>query len=325
MRPEDNPKTELDRRTSYLGSTMARSQATANCFLIGAQKCGTTAVYNWLGQHPDIYAPFHVKDLAFFTSSIYENGHAFYRSLFDRHKGQKAVAACDVNAIFHSGAAERIRAFSPEARLILIVRNPVSRAISSYRYAVQRGLELEDFATAVDEEVEGKRKYNPYLRGQLSYVDHGFYFRQLKRFLEHFERRNIFVGVFDDLKGDNTSFMQKVCHFLEIADDFAFTLSSANPTRGGYRFKFVNDILFPRSGYEKHAPYKAFDILPITWRYKLRRYLFLKINNFNKKTRPLPPIGHSVKQRLADVYRDDVSALSDYLGRDLVRLWLERA
>jgi hypothetical protein len=302
---------------------MPKPAPTPTCFLIGAQKCGTTAIYDWLGQHPQVYAPFHVKDLAFFTSPMYEKGHPFYRSLFDRYRGQEVVATCDVNAIFNPITAKRIYAFSPNARLILIVRNPISRAISSYRYAVQRGLETEAFADAINMEIAGTRAYNPYMRAQLSYSDHGFYFRQMKVFLENFDTRNILVSIYEDLRKDNQAFMRNICRFLKIREDFGFRFSVPNPTQGGYRFKFVNDILFPRSGYEKHAPYRAFDVLPVTWRYKLRRYLFLKINNLNKKARPLPAVDRSVEERLAELYREDVLALSDYLGRDLVSLWLE--
>src|SRR5690554_2130252 len=108
-----------------------------NVFLVGAQKAGTTSLYEWLGQHPDIEAPQEIKDYHFFTNeALFDKGVPQLERFYSADKPVRVHSA--VNYLyFYKEAAARIYEYNKEAKIIICLREPVARAISAYKYCVK--------------------------------------------------------------------------------------------------------------------------------------------------------------------------------------------
>ena len=125
-----------------------------NFLILGAQKAGTTSLFDYLGQHPEVY-PSPIKETHFFDHGGVRQTYAGpvripgpkiksleeYEGLFDGVRDEKAVGEATPTYLYLPGVAERIRHHVPEARLIAILRDPVERAYSGYQHAVRNGRE----------------------------------------------------------------------------------------------------------------------------------------------------------------------------------------
>src|SRR5918995_644162 len=134
-----------------------------NFFIIGAQKAGTTSLYHYLNQHPQIYMS-PVKEPFFFDHEFSSNGEvvqqefAEHQALFQGAKGETAIGEASPLYIYAPGTPERIKEYVPEARSIALLRNPADRAYSAFLHAVRIGVEpCTDFAQALRGEEERVR------------------------------------------------------------------------------------------------------------------------------------------------------------------------
>ena len=148
-----------------------------NFLIIGAMKSGTTALYYYLEQHPEIYMS-PVKEPNFFSSQERENAAGAvarignYRDLFRGVSGETAIGEASHSYLYEPGAAAEIRRYAPEAKLIAILRNPIDRAYSHFLHMVRSGTEpLDDFAQALQEEAAGIHKERTFQ----DYIGRGLY------------------------------------------------------------------------------------------------------------------------------------------------------
>ncbi|VEN74637.1 conserved hypothetical protein [Candidatus Desulfarcum epimagneticum] len=185
--------------------------------IIGAQRSGTTTLYENLISHPDV-APAIRKEVQFFSKN-FSNKESWYRSHFPlsatRFVKQKALrrqwmtGEASPYYIFHPYTPERFHALNPGARLILILRNPVDRAYSSYWMQRRRGSETLPFREAIKAEPErmrkgiGKLKARPnelsFEHSWFSYIGRGVYADQLAVWLKYFPRHQILIIRSEDL------------------------------------------------------------------------------------------------------------------------------
>jgi hypothetical protein len=184
-----------------------------NCFIIGAAKCGTTSLHDYLGLHPEIYMS-PVKEPRYFTNAWSED-RAWYEALFDdagdaRWRGE-ATPNYSKATEFPETAA-RIAALVPEARLIYLVRDPVERVRSQYDQDTTppksgiRPLERRPFPIAIREDHR--------------YVDGSRYAFQLDQYLAHFDRDQLLVVSSEQLRDNRSAALETVFTFLDVDPDF---------------------------------------------------------------------------------------------------------
>jgi|SRR5690242_3518862 len=115
--------------------------------IIGAQRCGTTSLFEYLARHPDV-APPSAKELHFFDSE-YHKGDAWYRERFPSLRNGFITGEATPYYIFHPHTPTRVRDWNSKVKLIVLLRNPVDRAYSHYHHEVRLGTESLDFETAL--------------------------------------------------------------------------------------------------------------------------------------------------------------------------------
>jgi hypothetical protein len=192
--------------------------------VLGAQKAGTTALYEYLRRHPQISGP-SWKEVSFFDRH-WARGESWYRGNFPnvaRTRG-KHVGEASPSYVFHPLAPRRVQEVVPEARLIVLVRNPVDRALSQYNHEVALGREPLPFEEALDAEEERLRGEQERMASDPRYFSRewwshtykarGRYAEQLERWLAVFPREQLLVLPSDDLGSDPARAHAQVLEFL---------------------------------------------------------------------------------------------------------------
>jgi len=192
--------------------------------IIGAQKAGTTALYAYLRRHPNVTGP-PWKEVSFFDRH-YRRGEAWYRGNFPI-KRHALVGEASPSYLFHPLVPERVATLVPHARLIVLLRDPVDRALSHYHHEVALGREELPFEDALAREEERTRgevermlqdpAYFSETWWNYTYVARGRYAEQLERWLAFFPREQLLVLASDELSDEPEETYARVLEFLGAA------------------------------------------------------------------------------------------------------------
>ena len=202
--------------------------------IIGAQKSGTTSLYNFIIKHPTI-APASRKELHYF-SIYYDLGERWYRSNFPtnlsrrRHykkTGQKLLSGeASPTYFFFPRVSGRMKKDLPDAKLIVILRNPVDRAYSQYQHTLSHNNETLSFEKAIELEEKrcaGEREqmikdpgFVPKHFRKHSYLARGTYADQLERWFKHYDRKQFLILATEDLRKNPQRTLDQIFNFLEV-------------------------------------------------------------------------------------------------------------
>jgi len=197
--------------------------------VIGAMKGGTTSLYRYLSESPQITMA-HVKEVNYFA--LYpDRSMAWYRSHFPLRITNRSKASGEASPyyLYHPYAAERLAQAYPDSKLMILLRDPTARAISHYVAMASADREPLQLLEAIEREMSGPgtperviRQGGPELEQSMhrvnSYVGRGFYAEQLDRWLEYFPRSAMFIRRSEDLFAEPRPFMHDVTRFLEVED-----------------------------------------------------------------------------------------------------------
>lgn len=193
-----------------------------NFFIVGAPKAGTTSLYNYLSNHPQIYMS-PLKETNYFSGDFIKQQNLYYKveiipneheylSLFKGVSTEKIIGEASPSYLFYPNVAERIKNFNVSAKILIMLRNPVQRAYSHYLMDKRLGYVNESFEEIscknTDDELE-----NLYFQ---QYVELGKYASQVKRYLEVFNEKQVLVLLFENLVNNRQKTMDVICKFLNI-------------------------------------------------------------------------------------------------------------
>ncbi len=295
-----------------------------NFLVIGASKAGTTSLYEYLKQHPQVYMS-PLKELRFFALEG-ENPNfcgpwddieieRYSITSLDAYKHQFlgvtdeiAIGEASPWYLYSEKAAINIKKYLPKAKLIAILRDPVDRAYSHFSMHVLNGREpLTEFTQAIQEE---KNRISNNWSWSWHYVQRGLYYQQLSRYFSLFEDEKIKIYLYEDLKTNAIKVVQDIFQFLGVETSFIPDLSLQHNVSGIPKNKILHSFL------TKKNPVKTLlkSLIPDQYRHQLSTKLTTK--NLAKST-----VSLEVRQELIKVYRDDILQLQDLIDRDL-SAWL---
>ena len=189
-----------------------------NFLIVGVQKGGTTALFDYLGDDRDI-ALSREKELHFFDDDGRDWRSPDYESYHAHFDAPQAGACGEATPIYSywPGAMERIAAYNPAMKLILVLRDPVARAWSHWRMEYARGAEVEPFAWCIRQGRQRLFAAEPWgHHREFSYVERGFYAEQVARILDLFPRQQLLVLTSGDLRQDPETALTTVRTFLGL-------------------------------------------------------------------------------------------------------------
>lgn len=207
------------RRVAVRSGLLAQGRK-VDFMVCGTQKGGTTALYSYLGRHPGICMAAR-KELHFFDTDCFfpcsPDGYREYHSWFQPETSHSLLGEATPSYMYWDTAPKRIHEYNPEARLIVVLRNPAERAFSHWNMQRSKNRENLSFLDAVREEPRRIAKNDPVWKRMYSYVDRGFYMRQLRNIWRHFPREQVLVLKNDDLRSRPQDTVDRVCTFLGVA------------------------------------------------------------------------------------------------------------
>lgn len=283
--------------------------------VIGVAKAGTTSIYRYFDQHPQVYMYpekgtnyFGYADardwqwwdegdpplLRHFQAKTFEE----YEAAFEGATDELAVGEVSPQYFRSPTAARRIRESLPEAKLIASLRNPAERAFSGFLMRRRRG---ESVRTAYEE-----------LTPAASHVKEGFYYRRLKRYFDEFPRDQLKVFLFDDFRRDPGRTMSELFDFVGVDSSFVPDTTPKHNPANLPKSRLANRVL-----YHPRVIRTAKTLLPVP-----AHGLAKRARQLNLKASPTLP--DDLRGRLLEIYREDILQLEELLERDL-SLWLEAA
>ena len=297
-----------------------------NFFVAGAPKSGTTSLYHYLNQHPEIFMS-SVKEPHYFADEVRpcyfgEELRRFsvrgefprlvqtesqYLNLFADAGGSAAVGEASVCYLWSASAPRNIANVVPAARIILVLRNPVERAFAQHRKLMHIHPVPLSFAAHIE---LGLSAHGPELNPAHPFLELGNYHRQMLRYLEYFPSEQIQVHLYDDYRADPAGMLRRIFAFLRVDPDYQPDLSTRHMTGGVPRSLKLHDIAVRKL----RLGYRLKKILPDSAHSTLKKLIYRP-----GKSALIDPRDRA---RLVDYYRNDVLALSDLLKRDLSH-WLQ--
>jgi hypothetical protein len=294
-------------------------------YLVGAPKCGTTAMYEYLRRHPDLFLP-DTKELRFFGRDLIirdrrTRGLDEYLNFFADAKPEQLVGTAYVWYLFSKTAAAEIAAFSPTARILIMLRQPADMLYSLHSEHLSNGNEnlhrFEDALTAEADRRAGRRiPPHAHLPQGLLYSDVARYAEQVERYFALFGRDRVHVVLYDDFANDPAGAFRDTLRFLRVSDDFTLP-----------RFEVVNPNKRVRSEAVRHLlarpPRLPRRIIRAAVPPTIRRAIWEQARRLNETAPERPPLAEETRQYVNDMFREDVQRLSTLLGRNLAH-WVNR-
>lgn len=282
-------------------------------FIVGAPKCGTTAIYDYLAQHPEIFlAP---KEMHFFGSDLNSPNHnlkeADYLRLFGSAKNELRLGEASVWYFYSKLAPQEIKAFSPDARIIISLRNPADMIYSLHSQLVfSLAEEIENFESALRAEQKDARTLQLSVGPRVfTYSEAGKYSEHVKRYLDTFGRENVYIVIFDDLKENPQRVYGEICKFLGVGSDFEPEFRVVNRNKQNRNRSLQRILVDP--------PRIVRALGRAVTSQSTRLTLAESLQGLNTRYVQRPPMAESVRRELNSHFAADVAELSDLLGRDL--------
>ncbi len=307
------------------GAGPGRSAA-PDFFIVGLPKCGTTALHEMLRAHPQVFMP-ALKEPHFLALAPGERLRAGlpgtleeYLALFAEAGPGQLRGEASTTYMRSPLAAQHIAELNPEARIVVILREPGAFLRSLHLQLLQSGVETEpDLAAALALEPQ-RRAAGPTRLWQqaLLYSEHMRWVEQLRRYHERLGRERVLVLIYDEFRADNAGAVREVTRFLGIDDSVQLQAAERNPTvrvRESRASELMQELAIGREGLA-HAAKTLARLVPR----RLRRRAFSALNRSLVEREPPPP-DESTLRELHRRFAPEVAAAGEYLGRDLLSLW----
>jgi len=231
MSNQANKLIRLPRRFQWwLRRISASQRSLPNCYIVGAQKAGTSSLYHHLVQHPQVHQSF-LKEIHYFDGGIkpsintYNNGQQWYRAHFAlKHQLSAGDICLDATPmyLFNPQVAQRIKQTTPNAKIIILLRNPTERAISHYFHSQRHHFETLDIAAAMTQEsvrlsaAIHDKQYKALSYRVHSYQARGMYVKQIETYRQHFSPKQLLILNSEEFFSQPNKILNKVFEFLNI-------------------------------------------------------------------------------------------------------------
>jgi hypothetical protein len=285
---------------------------TPNFFIVGAPKSGTTALWSYLRQHPEIFMPGR-KEPHFFCSDIvssqFVRDRGTYLGLFAEAHDQKRVGEASVLYLYSQTAATAIKQFCDDARIIVMLRNPIEMMYALHSQLLFSSQEnITDFKDALNAEAERKNGLRIPVTNttpaKLFYRSIARYSEQLQRYFDQFDRDKIRVIVYDEFNRDAAGVYAGTLRFLGVDSGFepVFRRINANKRTRSQTLDKISRKLKSSRG-EKF--------------YRSRSVLYNLIRSLNTQQAERPPMDPDLKKTLTSEFAPEVEKLSNLIGCNL--------
>jgi hypothetical protein len=291
-------------------------------FVVGAARCGTTSLYNYLNQHPDIFLP-NIKELNHFSEveskersdykkpktdqdyhtkiiKLFED----YKRLFKNAKENQLKGDISPSYLSNNNTAQRIFKHNPNAKIIISLRNPVQRAFSHYAMNFGVGYDRHE---SFEEALKAKREH--IWGGGNLYLEWSSYYELVKSYYDLFDKKNIHLIIFEDWTKNKEKALGEIFNFLGIDSKMVINHKTKHNEKVAY--KNIKILNFLRNKYIKRIV--GLFVFNKT-KDKIKGKLFKK-EEFKMRLNP------GTEKRLKDHFLTDVKNLEQLIDIPLMKKW----
>lgn len=297
-----------------------------NFFIVGAAKSGTTSLFYYIKQHPEIFMPKR-KERFFFTGinkDTYSGRGNFYGEyiidnweeylkIFNNAEGETQIGeACVAYLYLYKKSIQRMNKYlKKKPKIVIILRNPIDRAYSNYLHHVRDGIEHLTFEESIQDHIIHLRNSEKWWWG-FNYIDVGLYYNQVKAYIDNFGHDNVLILSYDDFARDPLAICKTVFKFLSVDSNFK--------PKTSHRY---NEYVLPKN----KTLLKLYHLFyPDKLKQVLRPMLFNTLGNdkvekilnvlWGKNTRK-DAISSQVRDKLFNVYKEDINKLESLTSLEL--------
>lgn len=289
---------------------------TPNFFIVGAAKSGTTSLYHYLSDHPQVFMT-EPKEVNYFSGPDLKKQNLFYKdykardeqgylNLFKGSDSYKAVGEGSVSYLFYPSVAKKIYDKFSDAKIIILLRNPVDRGYSHYLMDQRLGMVDCAYKDIVFKRYEGEKAKLYYQQ----YVELGLYYHQVKRYLDLFGEKQVKVYLTEDLKTNLQGVIDDLYDFLGLEKSKKPDLEKQHNT-----FSLPKNPVVAKL----YATHYFRRVLSIMFPSAIKNFIF---NTFFERSQK-PELSEEVLLKLHEIYDQDVKLLEQLIERDLSNWYLE--
>jgi len=291
---------------------MTEKEIKVNTLIIGAGRAGTTSLFALLEQHPQVCFSY-LKEVHYFSvPDLYKRGEQYYHSFFRHYQNEAVLASADTYLFMDYEAIKRIHRYNPKMKILVVLRDPVERAYSSYWYSVNYGHHkaYPSFMDSAEREKGIEHEPDIVRRNNQGHFYGSLYYRHLNRWLEFFPREQFLLLTTSGLKEQPQDLTRELYRFLEIRD---------NPVEPGLenaaavpRHRRMEKFLLDRNRPLRKA---LRWLVPRFLKDRLMRSgIVERLHRANRKTRSNPLLSGKEYQNALIYFRDDLQGLEKAFG-----------
>ncbi len=269
--------------------------------VLGGMRCGTTSIYEWLREHPQIALPPNKKGVYYF-SRHYDKGLQWYSDFFKNARG-KCKGEVTSYYLYSDKCPQRIFKTKPDVKLIVILRNPVERAYSEFKFHIKENGQFQAFDMFLSQKPEATIK--------------GLYYKHISKYLEYFPKEQFQIIIFEEMISHPKASIRQIFNFLGVDADFTPNSleKRANP---GQLPRFDKLYRFSKKVSNKLHRHNLSRFVEMIKHLKIGGVFFAGKINDSK----FPPMSKNAYKWLCNYYLQDVKELSDLLDRDMLQIWM---
>ena len=291
-----------------------------NFFIVGAPKCGTTALSEYLKEHPNVFMSTPKEPHYFANDMVKHRGIKNSKDYFDLFKDTTekhlAIGEASVWYLYSKTAIENIKIFNKDAKIIVMLRKPVEMVYSMHsQHQNSQGEDEPDFEKAWNLEAERKKgksipKHILHVPN-LYYSEIAKYYTQLRKLYNTFPKNQVLVITFDDFKNDTKKIFNEVLDFLILPDYDKNEFPRVNENKK-FKYHFVNKLAKKEPVFIRNIRKKTMQVLGLN-KLEIGKLIY----KLNSKKEFRKPIDTKIKIEVINCYQEEVNQLSVLLKKDL--------
>ncbi len=282
-----------------------------NFFIVGATKSGTTSLWRYCSEHPEIFMS-NIKEPNFFSNNQKRMDLNGYKKLFEGVHDEKAVGEASTSYLWFDGTPRKINELIGECKIIIMLRNPVDRLYSEFQHHLRQGRFVGSFDKMLFNfynNKDDKKIFSPAM-----IVSTGYYSNHIKSYLDAFGKEKIFIGLFDDLVKNPIKVMRSLFRFLEVDHTFLPQIEKIYNTGGEPYLSFIPPII-------RFIGIHSKSVLLNFFKYDTLVGIRNRILRTNSRRR-ITPLTSDQRRKVLNIYKSDILKLQILIDRDF-RFWLE--
>jgi len=287
-----------------------------NFIIVGTPKAGTTSLYHYLSEHPQVFMS-EPKEVNYFSKDEIEEQGLYYQdfkakdlksyeALFNQVRNEVAIGEGSVSYLYYPKTPQKIKNILPDIKIIILLRDPIERAYSHYLMDFRMGLINLSFEEVVYK-TSNHKKIDLFYQ---QYIELGLYYKQVKRYVDTFGNTQIKIFLQEDLKNNTEKVIFDLYSFLDIDNSIIIDTNQQHNAFSMPKNKVIHQL---------YSSYIIRSLIKTVFTKKIKE----QIKNIFFERKKKPKLNYKTKEYLQKIYFEDIKKLESLINQDLSQWYKE--